>query len=91
MRCAQAGGPPAVACAAPSPAASPPIELMVDVPPVAWKAALLPALKLDFILSAARDAALADGAARARGIASGVMEEVRAAVGFLQKLQPQKP
>ena len=31
------------------------------------------------------DAALADGAARARDIASGVMEEVRAAVGFLQK------
>ncbi len=29
--------------------------------------------------------ALADGAARARDIASGVMEEVRAAVGFLQK------
>ena len=31
------------------------------------------------------DAALAVGAARARDIASGVMEEVRAAVGFLQK------
>ncbi|MEC8132688.1 MAG: tryptophan--tRNA ligase, partial [Pseudomonadota bacterium] len=31
------------------------------------------------------DLALADGAARARDIASGVMEEVRVAVGFLQK------
>jgi tryptophanyl-tRNA synthetase len=31
------------------------------------------------------DAALANGAARARDIASGVMEEVRGAVGFLQK------
>ena len=31
------------------------------------------------------DAALADGAARARDIAGAVMEEVRATVGFLQK------
>src|SRR3546814_404844 len=60
IRCAHAGGPPALAepeDAAPSPAASPPIEPMVDVPPVASKAALPPALKLDFMLSAARDAA----------------------------------